>query len=61
MLKLKREGLTDAHIAEKFGIATQPVSNRIATARRKMRQKEVLDEARMCKRELDKSQGAAPR
>jgi DNA-binding CsgD family transcriptional regulator len=38
MLKMKREGLTDAQIAEKIGIATRTVSNRIATARKKMRQ-----------------------
>ncbi|HTQ41329.1 MAG TPA: sigma-70 family RNA polymerase sigma factor [Polyangiaceae bacterium] len=39
MLALKREGLTDAQIAEKLGMAQQTVSNRIAMARKKMRQK----------------------
>ena len=39
MLSLKREGLTDGQIAEKLGIAQQTVSNRIAMARKKMRQK----------------------
>jgi RNA polymerase sigma factor (sigma-70 family) len=39
MLTLKREGFTDAHIAETMGVAQQTVSNRIAMARKKMRQK----------------------
>jgi DNA-binding CsgD family transcriptional regulator len=39
MLALKREGLTDAQIAEKLGIAKQTVSNRIAIVRTRMRDK----------------------
>jgi RNA polymerase sigma factor (sigma-70 family) len=39
MLSLKREGLTDAQIGEKLGVATQTVSNRIAMVRKTMRQK----------------------
>jgi len=39
MLTMKRDGHTDAQIAEKVGIAKQTVSNRIAGARKKVRGK----------------------
>jgi DNA-binding NarL/FixJ family response regulator len=39
MLALKHEGLTDAQIGEKLGVAQQTVSNRIAMVRRKVRDK----------------------
>lgn len=39
MLTLKREGHTDAQIAEKLGMAKQTVSNRIALVRTRMRDK----------------------
>jgi DNA-directed RNA polymerase specialized sigma24 family protein len=39
MLALKHEGHTDAQIAAKVGVAQQTVSNRIATARKKVREK----------------------
>jgi DNA-binding CsgD family transcriptional regulator len=39
MLALKQEGHTDAQIAEKLGVAQQTVSNRIAMARKKIRQR----------------------
>jgi DNA-binding CsgD family transcriptional regulator len=39
MLAMKREGHTDAQIAAKIGIAPQTVSNRIATVRKKVREK----------------------
>jgi DNA-binding CsgD family transcriptional regulator len=39
MLSLKREGFADAQIAEKLGVAQQTVSNRIAMARKRVREK----------------------
>jgi RNA polymerase sigma factor (sigma-70 family) len=39
MLAMKREGFTDAQIAEKLGVKQQTVSNRLATVRKMMREK----------------------